>query len=182
MVIIEYVYTPSLIEYDSYMIPSSFYNEASLELDQLEIDIQIKSINLDDLKEKRLLIDMKTNQIQIEPIKKTKPKYEKKSIQLIEVSHDEGLTKKSIRIYKTKSKTYFCALDVLYPVIRHKENISREINYRLLDTEYKLIYKRYFITYNGLKNIIKYRMTNRKKLSMIDDIKCRELLDQLKNI
>ena len=164
------IYSSSIIDFDLFVVPENINTGFSylnpLDID-LELDLVIKPINIDTLlKDKKIIIELDEN-----PVNAKKRKMEKESpvinkTQKLDVSNI--LTIKScgiiIRYINVKGTLFFCSLDVLENVISHKENVFREVKYRLRLDEYYMVTTNTrgkptsFITHEGLSKIVDIRL------------------------
>ena len=195
------MYSSSSIDFDLFIVPEHIDNGFSylnvLDID-LELDLVIKPINIDTLlNNKKMIIELDEN-----PINTKKRKIEEENTQVCKKQEIDvrkinkyqdiltidscGLT---IRYINVKGNLLFCALDVLEDVISCKENIYREVKYRLSLDEYCMISTNTqgkptsFITYEAISKIINIRLEKKGSSHLRNNIdKVKQMLSELKNI
>ena len=195
------IYSSSVIDFDVFIVPEhqnhgfSYLN--ALDID-LELDLVIKPINIDTLlNDKKMIIELDEN-----PVNTKKRKIEdenhiinkKQNIDLKKINKYQdiftiescGLT---IRYINVNGHLFFCALDVLEEVISFKENIFREVKYRLSLDEYCMISTNTrgkptsFIRYEAISKIINIRLEKKRSSYLKSNIhKVNKMLSELQNI
>jgi hypothetical protein len=194
------IYSSSSIDFDLFVVPeniiSGFSYLHTLDID-LELDLVIKPINIDTLlNNKKMIIELDENPVNTKKrkIEHIQPINKKQDIDVRKINQYQdilaidvcGLT---IRYINVKGKLLFCALDVLEDVITCKENIYREVKYRLTLDEYCMISTNTrgkptsFITYESILKIINIRLEKKGSSYLRSNIdKVNKMLSELKNI
>jgi hypothetical protein len=195
------IYSSSIVDFDLFIVPENINNGFSylnaLDID-LELDLVIKPISIDTLlNNKKAIIELDENPVNMKKrkiesstsITNKKQKIDVRKInkyQYIFTIESCGLT---IRYINVKGNLLFCALDVLEDVISYKENIFREVKYRLTLDEYCIISTNTqgkptsFITYEAITKIINIRLEKKRSSYLRNNIdKVNQMLSELKNI
>lgn len=107
---------------------------------------------------------------------------------MIEVTHHDKSIE-YIRSFRSSIdyKMYFCAVDVFYPILRIKDNVTREVKHRVSPENYYKINVQNkqktltFLNFYGLVEVIRYRMDplSAANTGILDLVKCNELTIEL---